>query len=1584
MRFSTSFILFAIALVATSVCLAGPVGPAPMSGIDGQNQVQSPATYEATPYPIWERQLPGGVWVTPLVDDDGNIYVPTNDGQHTYVALDTNGSTLWTLGTGQSWGLDSQGCLGETGGNVYWYVPVRYDDNSGEIWKIDTASGNVIWTVDIPQENGRDPDMWGSRMKMDAAGDMYVGTSNSGYVYKITDLGASGSIVWGAYTGHTGLAELALSPEEDAVYESNIWDSLADPDRQVLLKLSTADGSVVWSVAFTSQTTPPEFTSVGGFPVVDDNGDIYLFFEGNDDTSNFQAMAKFSAADGSKIWETPEVTGWYNTWDRGQNGMAFNLDQTRIYEFVQTRLFALDTATGEILWTSQDFSMGNWNVGSGSYPLIGPTGKYYLGGLYWGASDVFRFTDNGSDCSLDWASLTGAQSSYHGGLAQDNNSDLIVPSTDNGGCSKLYSDGPPLAIVWPQALGPLEKDIPVYGDKGVGKGYKLSVKGAQGPVTFSVASGAFPPGVFVTEDGWVRGMPTAIGQYTVEVQADDTVTTATRSYVIDVNMAPLQIGPGLPLASVGTPYSGALWIIGGTPPYTVTVTAGKGDGGTGDGTLGTTGLTLAADGTITGTPTIISSASVEITVLDSGFESIVHDITVDVVDTRVWDTFQRTKRRVGTSTLPAPVSYPHNMGNYDPGNTYLGRTWQYNSADTWTWTYEMACAPLFANLESDADGDGQNDGYMFIYNRFYGIPYSYGDTYGHAVRIAAPYDVDPGPFTSWNPALPPGIYPDAVEAGGWVFDATTAQMSGPSHWWPGQLSLKDDKLTADRLYWSNDASGLPSRFMCNDANTGALLWSIPGEDPWTKVEKGGTIALLENGDLVDVVGDWEYITFEQADPPQYGVWKTELSWWGTWGWSRTYGVIRDNGSTGEVIWTAGEENTWARAGMGPIFDSPGGLEYQGALTVFKLADEGELVLAERREPWPYYVGRAYALRADKPQQYTAWTIGIGGDTNGWGWWAASTNACAVVDSTNYVYVTKTHPRTYGDPEYQQPGLWCVDAVDALTNVYQQPNVPGEYDWRWPYIHSDNALRWMTALVDSEYHRIPASPCLSYDQRTIYTIAMPRSVSVSGQPAHLHPGTKAKLFALHTINGAIKWEKDLEIDGLSGLDNVESDEHKVVTFAPLADVDGKVLCYTNGDRRQWWRTPGDPENPQGPEFDGLLRPMVWCFKDNCSDDATLLWTRAMGRWQYLDWGGPASFAVTPNYRLLMPGNLDPEWIVAGRISGWGSLNPYYVTGVHIIHPDDIEITDVYWDQVAKNVVLTFTTQNGVDYTVEEAEAAAYEDAVAWSDLTTVTAAGDSTTVTDNLTANPLTEKFRFYRVRRTVSDPFYSNNTVGVFELSLAALPALKFIGTPLVPDPDHNSVKEIFGEGAARQVPRTGFQISDLNETTGVVTRMTYTIASPNVFTVTGGAAFNLAPAVGHKVVMGSGPPLTYKVRLTGYVWPRVVLADMTKVGTQSQRWFAYSLAKGTTLVQLGLETAVTPWFATNEVRLLQPGSSAWDRYQYKTTVPKYWYKVGAPGTPVDPPISAGLGVLFIRQGPPDATDMLPEVPWYLRPPNDW
>jgi hypothetical protein len=1572
-------VVLALVLIAGSaVASTGPNGSWPC--VFGNNQLTSTHTHAThtggiTAYIRWEVWYPteGGPWSSVVLDENDNIYTVINDSNGCFEKWDNDGNLIWTRPALTGWGTDCTGVIGnDDGAGGYWYVPSSSDVTDGDVLiKIDPADGTILWTHIL---GGGGYYVESAGAAMDDAGHIYVRSCGSGYLHRITDLGSSATEDWtvnvntGFYNPQYGNYMSSVDPDQTKVYQVS-----GPPDYKVIA-LNATTGAVVWSSPCGAYNVNIWQDNLTGNPIVDDNGDVYAYAQSLADTSlDSGGVTKYDGDTGVILWTyvTSNSGAFGNTPCTG----ALNQGQTRLYHECGNQTIAIDTSTGISYWTLAVDALWQTN---GSVIVDASNNPMVCGG---GNSAMGHIIDNGTYGTLDWQvdpldkELMDAYLDY---CAINSDSELVEGRDSpgwNGGLylAVHYENDPPIKIVEPPSIGPLEREIPIFGTspKLDGLGIVFGCIGAQGPITYSVSGGTLPPGLTLTSDGHLRGAVAAgaANQYTVTIRANDGVLTDDKVYVIDIVDAPLQIGPGLPLGSVGNAYNGGLWIIGGTPPYTVAITSGKGDYV--DATsVGNTGLSLTLSGSsagqITGVPSAISSATLEVTVTDSVAASVTKDITVDVVDSRVWDVFQRTKRRVGTSTLPAPESYPHNLDG--------DRLYQYNSADTWQWAYDMYQAPTFAYRQADADGDGEDDGYMFISTKFAGYPIdsSWTQGWGDKIWTCAPYDVDPG-----------GRYPGPHNFGGWYYNMNKDGWPGvhAPMWHPGLLKISNGKY-ATRLYYTNDNSGTQGRFACLNAQTGALLWSISGDSdgsPW--IDRRGFMALLENGDIVDKIGQHEFWGCDPTDT--IGVWTEAYTgeWWMRT-WSDTYGIIRDLTTEGKIIWTAGEENTDTRDYVGPIFYNLGvpywmfNTGYRGALTVFKLADEGELVIAQRGGNNPYYLGNRFVARADSVQNVTVWTVGqSGGDIwFGWTYRGTAPRACPVVDSTNNVYFTMDRGNPYGPASLQNAHIWCVEADVAADH----PTIldPGGGNGDWSQIYSDpDALKWETHMSDANHHRLPAGPCLSRDQRTLYTVLVARADGFGGDfwtPIHANPGTKSKLVALHTINGAVKWIKDLEISGRSGCDWCNDGDVDWNTYTPMADSDNKVLCSTSGDKRQWWLTPGDPQNPQDPAFNDLLRPMAWCFRDT-GTDATLLWTRATSREAYLDRAGPGSYAVTPNYRLVFAAALDPEWI--GHDPGWTGGNRWWQDGVRLIHPDDIHVTKVDYNP---GVNVTFTVQGGASYDVQYADGNAYSDtpgALTWAALPggpfTAGVGATSMTVTD--TTLPTTS-FRFYRIKLSGS-PFYSNEVCGAFKLVLPIGFAVNqfFISVPLVPDATA-TVNSVIG----KQLDYANIYMDKLTESTALYTRATYDNVGKvwnNDYPIVAGAGYWLNAA--------GALPFPHTVVLTGYVSGRAVKLSVTRTSfATSSRWMGYSMPQPQTLAGLGLPSVITPfWAPTNQVRLLPLGQTAWKTYFFDGT---NWRLGSLGGAVVNPAIACGEGILFIHNGIPGSPDVLPLPTWYYKPPVAW
>ncbi len=134
------------------------------------------------------------------------------------------------------------------------------------------------------------------------------------------------------------------------------------------------------------------------------------------------------------------------------------------------------------------------------------------------------------------------------------------------------------------------------GTQGVAYDETLTGNGGSGPYTFAVTTGSLPPGITLDgASGDLTGTPSAQGVYNFTITATDQLSaTGSRAYTTSVGSFSLAVQPNtLPNGTQGVAYSQTLTAVGGNAPYTFTVSSG---------TL-PTGLTLASDGTLSGTPT---------------------------------------------------------------------------------------------------------------------------------------------------------------------------------------------------------------------------------------------------------------------------------------------------------------------------------------------------------------------------------------------------------------------------------------------------------------------------------------------------------------------------------------------------------------------------------------------------------------------------------------------------------------------------------------------------------------------------------------------------------------------------------------------------------------------------------------------------------------------------------------------------------------------------------------------------------------------------------------------------------------------
>jgi hypothetical protein len=170
-----------------------------------------------------------------------------------------------------------------------------------------------------------------------------------------------------------------------------------------------------------------------------------------------------------------------------------------------------------------------------------------------------------------------------------------------------------------------------------GCGPDPNVPGSGLPYQFKVLNGALPPGISMSKDGVLSGVPVAAGTWSFWVELSDQDPPSASWCVPAKSQREFSLTVGAPPAEVGAPYALAL----------VASTSGASTWSIPSGQL-PLGLTLgSADGRITGTPQLEGTFPVRVVVADSQGRTETFDLTIAVSTKLALATRQVAKARVG-------------------------------------------------------------------------------------------------------------------------------------------------------------------------------------------------------------------------------------------------------------------------------------------------------------------------------------------------------------------------------------------------------------------------------------------------------------------------------------------------------------------------------------------------------------------------------------------------------------------------------------------------------------------------------------------------------------------------------------------------------------------------------------------------------------------------------------------------------------------------------------------------------------------------------------------------------------------------
>ncbi|MBI5021694.1 MAG: putative Ig domain-containing protein [Ignavibacteriales bacterium] len=239
----------------------------------------------------------------------------------------------------------------------------------------------------------------------------------------------------------------------------------------------------------------------------------------------------------------------------------------------------------------------------------------------------------------------------------------------------------------------------------------ISASGGTSPYSYSVTAGTLPSGITLASNGNLSGTPSVKGQFIFTVTATDLNScVGSREYTFTIDCPAITLTPTtLPKDTVGKLYSQTITASGGTSPYSYSITTG---------TL-PTGITLASNGNLSGTPTVKGQFIFTVTAIDlnSCVGSRGYTLTIDCPTITLSPTTlpKDTVGKIYSQVITATGGTPPYSFNIIGGNLPDGLS--LNSDGTISGTLSKADKFNFTIIAIDANGCTSTSVYIVTVDR---------------------------------------------------------------------------------------------------------------------------------------------------------------------------------------------------------------------------------------------------------------------------------------------------------------------------------------------------------------------------------------------------------------------------------------------------------------------------------------------------------------------------------------------------------------------------------------------------------------------------------------------------------------------------------------------------------------------------------------------------------------------------------------------------------------------------------------------------------------------------------------------------